>query len=79
VNGETRLKLKNNSEHFFQGKRGGGGLSRETETRDPRLGRREGGGGLEASERLSTPPGGLKHGLEQKGLQNTFKGVPLPK
>jgi hypothetical protein len=61
---------------FFSGQAGGGCLSRETETRDPRdprlLGRRGkgGGGGGEASEGLSSPPGGLNSALRKKGLQN---------
>jgi hypothetical protein len=32
------------------------------------------GGGLEASEGLSVPPGGLKHGLEQKGSPKYLRG-----
>jgi hypothetical protein len=54
-------------EIILHGKRGGGWLSKETETRDPKLGRRGGGAvGLEASEGLSGAPGGLKYGLEEK-------------
>jgi hypothetical protein len=39
---------------------------------------------VEASEGLSCPPGGLKHGLEQKGSPSEYKipepkGVPLSK
>jgi hypothetical protein len=34
-------------------------------------------GGLEASERQ--PPGGSKHGLEQKGSPNYLKGYPFQK
>jgi hypothetical protein len=41
---------------FFLGQAGGGVLTRETETRDPNLGR-GGGGGLEASEGPTGPPG----------------------
>jgi hypothetical protein len=52
----------------FQAPPQGGGLSREAETRDPRLG---GGRGRGGALGLSSPHRGLKHGLEQKGLQNT--------
>jgi hypothetical protein len=41
-----------------QGRRAeGGGLSRETETRDPRLGRRGGGGGLRPLRACQALPG----------------------
>jgi hypothetical protein len=36
---------------------GGGGLSRETETRDPKLGRRGGGGGLRLLKVCQAPLG----------------------
>jgi hypothetical protein len=51
-------------ENLFSGQAGGGGLTRETDTRGPEFGRWGGGGGLEASESLSGPPGDRKNGLE---------------
>jgi hypothetical protein len=47
-------------DNFFFRANGGGGIIKETETRDPKIGRRGGeGGGFRASEGLSGPPGGL--------------------
>jgi hypothetical protein len=61
-------------EIMFSRASGGGGPTRERETRDrPELSGEE-GGAIEASEGLSGPPGGLKHGLERKGSPKYLRG-----
>jgi hypothetical protein len=61
---------------FPSGQAGGGVLAgkQRPETRIRKAGR---GGVLEASTRPSSPPGGLKHGLEQKGSPKYLRGYPF--